>query len=242
MKETTLPKVLAILSMVSLNSNAAVVIATDVSGPNAPSTTTDEITFAGDVSSSDLLHGIAGIHSGWRNSNGATDVGLNDGDPGGDFDDEGLTALNGAAWANEGAASSSIFEFGLGAGLGYDLTEIQSIAAWQGAGFSNQRYNISVRYANDADFTFLTTVDYQPFPASPNNNGGSTKVNITDDGGVLASGVEAIRFDILDTVGADSAGSVYREIDVFGSESIPEPGAVSLLGLYALTFLRRKRK
>lgn len=242
MKETTFPKVLAILSMVSLNSNAAVVIATDVSGPNSPSTTTDEITFAGDVSSSDLLHGIVGIHSGWRNRNGAADTSLNDADPGGDFDDEGITALNGAAWASEGAASSSIFEFGLGSGLGYNLTEIQSIAAWQGAGFSNQRYDISVRYANDADFTFLTTVDSQPFPASPNNNGGSTKVNITDDSGVLASGVEAIRFDILDSVGADSAGSVYREIDVFGSESIPEPGSLSLLGLCSLMFLRRRRK
>lgn len=242
MTKPTFPKILAVLSMVSLNSDAALVSTTAVSGPNAPSTTSDEITFAGDVSNNDLLHGLVGTHSGWRNRNGAADTSLNDADPGGDFDDEGLTALNGAAWASEGAVSSSIFEFGLGSGLGYDLTEIQSIAAWQGAGFSNQRYDISVRFVNEADFTFLATVDYQPFPASPNNNGGSTKVNITDDGGVLASGVEAIRFDILDSVGADSAGSVYREIDVFGTETIPEPGSLSLLGLCSLMCLRRRRK
>ncbi|MDA7881609.1 PEP-CTERM sorting domain-containing protein [Akkermansiaceae bacterium] len=242
MSKTRSTIALACLTLASLPADAAVVFATAVSGPNAPSTTTDEITFAGDVSSNDLLHGLVGNHTSWRNSNGAADTGLNDGDPGGDFDDEGLTALNGAAWANEGAVSFSIFELGSGSGLGYDITEIQSIAAWQGAGFSNQRYDVSVRFVGDVTFTALTTVEYQPFPATPNNNGGSTKVNVTDDTGVLASGIEAIRFDMLDTVGANSAGSVYREIDVFGVATIPEPSSMTMLGICGLLFLRRSRK
>lgn len=111
---------------------------------------------------------------------------------------------------------------GLGSeGLGYDITEIRSVAAWQGAGFANQKYEVSVRYAGDDAFTFLAIVDYQPFDSLALNIGGSTKVTVTDDTGVLARGVEAIRFSMLDVNSPDTAGTVYREIDVFGVASRP---------------------
>ncbi|MDA7881608.1 hypothetical protein N9A94_04820 [Akkermansiaceae bacterium] len=197
---------------------------TAVNGPFAPSTTDDEVFFAADVSDSDLLHGLAGTHSGWRNNNGAQDVYLNDGLHGGDFDTDGLSALVGAAWASDGNSSSSTFELGTGTGFGFNLTAIRSIAGWQGAGFPNQKYDVSIRYVGEVDFTYLLTVDYQPFPATPNNNGGSTRVVTTDGTGILATGVEAIRFDILDTTSNNAGGTVFREIDVEGFPSGDDDG------------------
>lgn len=220
---------------------AAFVFSTTMSGPNSPSTATDEISFAGDVSGTDLLQGIAGTGGMW-NGAGSDPDGLNDGDPGGDFDAEGISALLGAAWAADGdGVSFREFVLGEGSGLGFDITGIQSIAAWQGAGFSNQKYDVSVRFLGSATFKPLLNVDYQPFPALPINNGGSTKVNVTDDTGRLASGIDAIRFSVLDTNSDNGGGTVFREIDVFGAATIPEPSATTMLLVGATGLLLRRR-
>ena len=63
---------------------------------------------------------------------------------------------------------------------------------------------------------------------------------VTDDTGVLASGIEAIKFDFLATDGNGS--SVYREIDVLGSAAVPEPTTTALLGLGGLALILRRRK
>ncbi len=217
-------------AVITASANAAVVVTTAIDGPHTPSTTTDEVAFAADVSNSDLLHGVAGVHAGWKNANGAQDIYLNDGNPGGDYDAIGISALIGAAWAKDGDnVSSSEFFLGVGNGAGYDLTEIQSIAAWQGAGFSNQKYDVSVRYLGAAVFTALLKVDYQPF-TTDTTEGGSTKVNVTDDAGVLVGGIEAIKFSILDTASKGAGGAVFREIDVTGA-----PTAVSSIGIVVET-------
>ncbi len=213
----------AFLGLCAVSATAAPVFTTAVSGPFTPSTTNDEVTFAGDVSNTDLLHGIVGTGGTW-NANGSSPAGLNDGLAGGDYDASGASALTGAAWAKNGN-NVSFREFVLGSGangLGYDLTNIQSIAAWQGAGFQNQKYAIWVRSLGAASYTLLTTVEYQPSTSTAANNaqGGSTKVNVTDTTGVLASGIDAIRFNILDTVGNAAGGVVLREIDVFGKFTI----------------------
>lgn len=228
-----LPAILLILG--AAGATASPVVSGVASGPNVPSTTTDEVAYAADVSGSDLLHGIAGTGGSW-NASGSHPDGLNDGNPGGDFDQVGISALSGAAWAIDGHNQSfRVFELGAGAGgLGYDLTGIQSIAAWQGAGFANQRYEVRVRLAGAGSFQTLplVTVNYQPFSAAL-NEGGSTRVRVIDSAGVLVSGVTAIRFDVLDTVGNPAGGTVFREIDVFGvptagrTDTVP-PIAVAL--------------
>lgn len=224
--------------------SAAPIFTTAMSGPNTPSTTTDEVTFAGDVSNSDLLHGINGTGGSW-NANGATPGGLNDGLAGGDFDANGLAALNGKAWAKDGnSISFREFELGTGSnGLGFDITEIQSIASWNSAAFQNQKYSVSVRLVGGGSFTPLLSVEYQPFvnTGTATEEGGSTKVNVTDDTGVLISGIEAIRFDVLDTVSNNAGGTVFSEIDVFGASTVPEPGSLALLGLGGLLIARRRR-
>lgn len=222
---------LSILAALGLPAFAAPVISTAVSGPFNPSTTTDEIAFAGDVSTTDLLTGIVGTGGVWNVGGGSGPSGLNDGNPGGDYDLNGISALTGTAWAMDGTSSSRTFVLGSGlGGLGYDITGIQSIAAWQGAGFSNQKYHVFVR-AIGGKFTLLTSVDYQPFTANI-TSGGSTKVNITDESmGPLASGIDAIRFDILDTVSDNGGGVVMREIDVFGMESGPDETPPMVTGL-----------
>jgi len=223
------------LALTATSAHAAVVFTTATNGPVSPSSTTDELAYAGDVSTTDLLNGIVGVSSGSWGANGATPAGLNDGTHGGDYEADGLPALVGASWALANGATME-YDLGVGSGDGYDITEIQSIAAWQNLGLSNQNYNVLVKYVGDAGFTALTTVTYQPFTSG----GGSTKVNVTDDTGVLASGIEAIKFDFLATDGNGS--SVYREIDVLGSAAVPEPTTTALLALGGLALILRRRK
>lgn len=228
--------------------HGAIVFTTALSGPFTPSTTTDELAFLGDVSNTDLLHGITGTGGDWNTGFGGVDPsGLNDGTNGGDFEAVGINALTGASFAKDGTVSFREFVLGIGAnGLGFDITSIQSIAAWQGAGLQNQKYDIFVSTVGSASFTLLTTVDYQPVAwvstDAADANGGATKVNVTDNSGPLATGIDAIRFNILDTVAASGAGVVMREIDVFGAAAVPEPTSAVLLGLSGLALLRRRRQ
>lgn len=241
--------VLATLALAAGSSQAAIVFATAFTGPSA--TTTDEIAYAGDVSITDLLHGIVGTGGAWKVSTpeASTPGGLNDGVHGGDFNSGAnanagiLAGLTGAAWANDG--TSSFREFVLGDGpnnTGFNIERIQSIAAWSGAGFANQRYTVSVRLVGSATFDLLTEVNYQPFVSTGTTAGGSTKVNVTDNAGFLATGINAIRFNILDTTSVESGGVVMREIDVFGAAApVPEP-STALLGVLSVFALLRRRR
>ncbi len=242
-KLASLPLVAFALSATS--SNAVVVFGTGASGPFTPSTTTDEIAFAGDVSNTDLLHGVVGTGGAW---NGGTDPNnLNNGVPGSTDSNVNVGgALGESTWTVAGTGSVREFVIGAGDnGLGYDITEVQTIAAWQGAGFQNQRYEIYLRPLGGA-YSLYATVDYQPSTSTAANTdqGGATIVKVTDDAGLLDSGIDAIRFNFLDTVSNPAGGGVYRELDVFGSSTVavPEPSSVALLGLGGLALLRRRRK
>ncbi len=170
-----------------------------------------ELAYSGDVGATDLLTGkTATSVSGWNLTNGSTVAELNDGIHGG------TNIPVAGTWTTVGATAT--YNLGLGANnLGYDLTSIQSIAAWLSAGFGNQSYTVDVKLVGAANYTTLATVDYQPFTTT---QGGATKVTLTDTTGVLETNVEFIRFTANRVNGTSNNGAfVFREIDVFGTSS-----------------------
>jgi len=171
-----------------------------------------ELAYSADVSNSDLLTGKTATTTGWNLGNGSTTAELNDGIHGVTFAAAGNSVQG--TWTTVGA--TAIYNLGLGANnLGFDLTSIQTIAAWVNVGFGNQAYSVDVKLKGAASYTTLATVDYQPLAL---NGIGATKVTLTDSTGVLASGVEFIRFTANSVNGGQNAGAfVFREIDVFGT-------------------------
>ena len=132
---------------------------------------------------------------------------------------------------------------------GYDIQEIRSYAGWNenGSTLANQKYELLVSTLGNAEFTSLGTFTYTPFAATDTNTAAATKVTLTEDTtGVIASGVDALQFVLMDTglaIGID--GNVYHEIDVIGVATVPEPATVWLLvtgGLTALVLLRHRQK
>lgn len=179
---------------------------------------TTELAYAGDVSATDLLHGLTATTAGnWKTSSGASPTKLNDGVHG---NTNAVDSASSVAWANPGA--SATFNLGSGGGFGWDITSIQSIAAWVSVGFGNQAYTVSVRYMGDTAFTELPAlaVSYQPLTTGGNPDPGATKVLITDSAGPLISGIDAIRFTALSVNGGLNAGGfTFREIDVQGVQA-----------------------
>jgi hypothetical protein len=120
---------------------AAPVITTATNTPaagTATTSTTDETIYNSFVSTTDLLHGITGSGGTW-NANGSSPAGLNDGNGAGDSNVSVPIGLTGAAWAANATASFREFFIGNGAnGLGFNITEVQSIAAWQGPAFKTR--------------------------------------------------------------------------------------------------------
>jgi len=173
---------------------------------------TTELAYAADVSNSDLLTGKAATTTGWNTGGGATTAQLNDGIHGGSFFDVGNSVQG--TWTTVGA--TAIYNLGPGANnLGYDLTSIQTIAAWVNAGFGNQAYTVDIKLKGATNYTTLATVDYEPLALA---GIGATKVTLTDSTGVLARGVEFIRFTANSVNGGQNDGAfVFREIDVFGT-------------------------
>jgi len=173
-----------------------------------------ELAYSADVSNSDRLTGLTATTTGWNLTNGSTVAELNDGIHGRTFTAAGSSVEG--TWTTVGA--TAIYNLGLGTnGQGYNLTSIQTIAAWVNAAFGNQAYTVDVKLKGAASYTTLATVDYQPLAAGAI---GATKVTLTDTTGVLASGVEYIRFTANSVNGGTNAGAfVFRELDVFGTST-----------------------
>ena len=119
-----------------------------------------------------------------------------------------------------------------------NLTGITVYGGWQDGGRDQQSY--SILYATAAapmTFLPLTTVNFNP--PDPGGQPQVTRVMITDNTGLLAANVSAVRFNFNAT---ENGYSGYSEIDVFGT-AIPEPGTFGLLGLASagvLAFRRRR--
>lgn len=184
---------------------------------------TTELAYAGQVSSADLLQGLTGtnaVHTGWNLGNNASPTKLNDGVLGGTYITSPPTVEG--AWS-ESSGSVSTFTLPAGNGSGWDLNSIVTFAAWNGAGFGNQHYDVAVRRVWETTFSTIASINYQPFSVTGT---GGTKVTITHPSGMLARGVNAIRFTMLSTNG-NSGRSVYREFDVFGTATVPPAPSTS---------------
>lgn len=133
--------------------------------------------------------------------------------------------------------------------LGYDITGITTYAGHNenGSALANQQYLLEYSLVGDASFTSLGVQTHAPFNNADTDAAAATQLILTDDTGTIASGVDAIRLTFQDhgfTNGnAAIDGTVYREVDVFGSATaVPEPSSAALLGLGGLALiLRRKR-
>lgn len=135
---------------------------------------------------------------------------------------------------------------------GYSLSSLRTFASWD-SGRDGQAY--SVKYSTaDNPLTFLplitiTTYNNTSFPTgtsmewddesgqfieveTTDESIANTLVQISASSGYLVTNVAALQFVFS---GHENGGTAYREIDVFGVASIPEPGALAaLLGAIAL--------
>lgn len=138
--------------------------------------------------------------------------------------------------------------------FGYNITSIQSFMGWYGNNSqaqANQTYTVDVSLVGSSSYANLATVSYRPFLDVSGANYESHVVLTQDNGtGILASGVDSIRFTFLDPLSATTGvangaggneGTLIRELDVFGAASVPEPSAALLGGLGMLALLRRRR-
>lgn len=198
----------------------AMMVVTVTSVPAAVVQTTSssatELVYSADASSADLLHGLTATTTGWNLSNHADPQEIHDGVHGNTENDPPTDTAQGG-WTTVGATAE--YHLGLGAGgNGWDITRIQSIAAWIGAGFGNQAWTVEVKRKGAGRYTTLATVDYQPHGVK---DPGATKVVLTDDDtGVLASGVEYVKFTANPVSGDTYSGAfVWRELDVMGVET-----------------------
>ena len=179
-----------------------------------------QLAYADDASASDLFHGLTPVTTGWYLNNGAHPKELTDGIHGAGFNQVPGDPVQGA-WTTVGATAE--YHLGKGAkGLGYDLTSIQSIASWNGAGFGNQAWTVEVKPVG-GDYRILHTVNYHPLSSQPLDGGGATKVVLTDKSGVLASGIESIKFTASHVAGSVGNSFVWRELDVFGGPTKRTP-------------------
>jgi hypothetical protein len=182
--------------------------------------TTSQLAYADDASASDLLHGLTPVTTGWNRANNADPKELTDGIHGARFKQVPGDPVQGA-WTTVGATAE--YHLGKGSkGLGYDITSIQSIADWNGAGFGNQAWTVEVKPVG-GDYRILHTVNHHPLSAHL-HTGGATKVVLMDKSGVLASGIESIKFTASHVAGSVGNSFVWRELDVFG---VPAGQAVS---------------
>lgn len=118
--------------------------------------------------------------------------------------------------------------------LGYDISEIRLFSGWND-GRAGQSYEIFYSLVGNAAFTSLGTV------FAPASNGSLLTRTYNLDSTAFLTGVDAIRFTQInnDLMGT---GTVFREFDVLGVASVPEPATSLLMTVTcaALALVRRR--
>jgi hypothetical protein len=162
----------------------------------------------------------------------------------GDANDSGETVVNTATNSN-GSTFTINFDVSTNT-FGYDITEIFSVAGWNtsGGGRSNQGYDIDLTFVDNStaklssDQTWIAgpVSDYWTTVSLTNNGGG-----VLSEGSVSATGVKSITFSLFDPPPPGGFVS-YREFDIIGTATIPEPSTFALLGLAGLAALLVRRR
>jgi len=112
---------------------------------------------------------------------------------------------------------------------GYDIHTINVFSAW--IDFRSGQ-NFAVLFSTDGA-VFTPIIDTGDRPA----DNVFQQVSIADDGGApLGTGITHVQFSVAD--GSD----VYREIDIIGVATVPEPSSSALFGLGGLLLFLRRRK
>ena len=231
-------KIIALSSLTALAiccSADAALIATGISS-------TTQTTYDGTISTTDLLAGVTPATSGTYagDSNGIND---------GVSVASSLTATGGNIYLSTNGNVTMTFDL-TGSVTGYNITSIDSIAGWNtnAQHHAAQFYEVLVSAVGSAAYTSLNLtggatsggkVSYDPFGSGQ----GATKVTITDDSsGIIASGVDSIRFILTHQADGLDNDTVYHEIDVFGAATaVPEPSVALLGGLGLIALMRRRR-
>jgi hypothetical protein len=124
---------------------------------------------------------------------------------------------------------------------GWDLN---SIVVLTGVGPTDQweRSDHSYTIALSTDGTNFGTpfINVNDTTTASQASGGEVQMTIADNTSApLGTGIKAVRFVFANAIGPDQ--NMYREIDVLGVASVPEPSAALLGGLGMLALLRRRR-
>ncbi len=212
------------LLLAAASSNATVIITAQNGGTG---------TFG--VSSSDLGQASGttlSLDSGSANFGSAAGK-LNDGNiygvDGADVTTQSLTPSDGAVVT---------YHFDLTANpAGYDLTSIVSLTG-AAQGRAQQVFDVSYSLVSGGGFTSLASVLGS---LTGNNAAGETRVTLSNLG---LSQVADLRFTFHNGSGGES---MYREIEVIGFASVPEPSSLLTAGMlaaggFAAVLLRRNRK
>lgn len=108
---------------------------------------------------------------------------------------------------------------------GYDISEINTFTGHED-NRKSQAYKLFFSTVGDSFFSELGEFRFNYDTPNP----GATKLSITSSDGFVAKNVDSIRWEVL-LPSSSGAASVYREFDVFGVASVPEPSCVAIFGL-----------
>jgi Carbohydrate esterase, sialic acid-specific acetylesterase len=230
MKTRILPLVV-LLKLLLISASPAEV---SVSGQDS----SDVLNYSGETSSTDLINaGQSTLLSATvsATSYGFPGTGINDGN----YSD---TVADNTFFAVELGAFPATATYDLNVSvnvLGYDITSIKSLMGWAtvSAAQANQTYTIEVSTVGSASYTPLATVSYKPFNDTNSPTAYETMVTVSDTGGVLATGVDSIRFTFTDPIGVngvtpgsgETEGTLIREIDVSGNPTSGEANSSTAL-------------
>ena len=128
------------------------------------------------------------------------------------------------------ASSGSQLEFQLGSPINLSQIDIFTLADKNRTAIF---IDIEVSSDGGANYSLLAAPRLDDWSQGTSQDREYRAASLTDDTGILAPGINAIRFTILDGPSPDPE-SGYAEIDVYGA--IPEPGtfALAALGLLGL--------